>query len=103
MTVTNELPPFDSDDRVALRNFLGTRAGQRLFSRAAADCPQLLTEGETNAILCRTGEVTGFMKALQTLSALTVEDKPASVDSATYPAPEDDDLWKDGRKLNPNP
>lgn len=99
MNIGNDLPDFDSEDRQQLRNFLGTRAGQRLFPRAAADCPALLTQGETNAIMIRTGEVSGYMKALQAISALTVEEKPPTVDSATYPAPEDDALWDDKRKV----
>lgn len=101
MNVGNELPQFDSDDRVALRNFLGTRAGQRLFPRVAAECPQLKLEGETNALLTRTGEVSGFMKALNAISSLTVEESKPVLDSATYPAPEDDSAWNDSRKLNP--
>lgn len=41
------------------------------------------------------------MKALNAISSLTVEESKPVLDSATYPAPEDDSAWNDSRKLNP--
>lgn len=93
-------PPFDTDDRTQWRNFLGTRAGQRIFARVLSECPPLAGGGDTNTILVRNGEVRGFGLAIQALSALAEEERALPTEDPMYPSPEDDDAWKDGKSLN---
>jgi hypothetical protein len=98
--MNQELSPFDSDDRIALTTFLNTRTGQRMIQRLWATSPPLLRSGETNAILIRTGEVTGRSGTIQEIYAMTEPDPSPVSQASLYPSPEDDALWKDGKKVS---
>lgn len=81
--------------------FLATETGKRFYNKFISYVPPLLTSGETNAILIRTGEVNGFRLALNALQDMVQGPPPgATTDAGTnYPAPEDDSKWNDGQKL----
>lgn len=86
----------DVADRDALRVFLRSRTGQRLFSKALDSQPGLLAGGNTNDILIRSGEVRGWAAAISTLISLSATE-PKPDDNAppeNYPSLTDDEAWK---------
>jgi len=99
MEIINQALEWDSDDSTLLRQFLETRAGTRLLPKVAEQAPTLITEGDTNKILCRTGLVAGVGEAIRIILSLA---HPASEENAAatdYPALTDDDKWQDGNKI----
>lgn len=99
MQITNDQLDWDSEDMVAWRTFLGTRAGSRLLPKLLENIPQLLALGESNAILIRSGEVRGWIEAGRTLLALAVPPPEVKNPETTYPDLVDDSKWKDGQTL----
>lgn len=91
--------PWDSDDSANLRNFLGTQTGKRLVPKLLEPAPELLSGGDVNAILIRSGEVkawTGVVAVLDFLAhPVTIEQEAANA----YPALDDDNAWDDGNKI----
>ena len=86
-------PDWDSEDIVAFRAFLKTRAGSRLFAKWLDSTPSLLPGGPTNEILIRNGESRGWSEsaqALMTLAFPATEQKPQSLG---YPSLDDDSQW----------
>lgn len=82
--------------------FLRTETGKRLIPKLVEHAPTLLSTGDTNSILIRTGEFRGFQQAAQTLLSLT-RIAPSEVAPVVneYPPLEDDKAWNDGRELSP--
>lgn len=83
--------------------FLETATGKRLIPKLTENMPELLSGGEINAVLIRSGEVRAFQKAIETLILLAHPPAPApgSSGSSEYPPLEKDDAWNDGQKLTP--
>lgn len=99
MEISNDLS-WDSIDRFALKTFLQTRAGLRLFPKILESVPQLLASGDTNALLVRNGEVRGFSMAVQAALALAEPPpKEQSPERTAYPPLDADDQWNDGQSL----
>lgn len=100
MEISNDSPEWAAEDITALRNFLKTTTGQRLFTNLTSVVPMLLAGGETNAIMIRSGEVRGIQLAVKTILELAyppkVEPDAARTD---YPPLTDDKAWNDGQKL----
>lgn len=102
MNAQLDLAPFDTDDRIALNNFLASRTGQRMLTRLTSEAPTLLRKGDTNEILIRNGEAVGYVTAINNLVALTSEEGPPVQQlEQMYPAPEDDKHWTDGKTTDP--
>lgn len=105
MEVTNELLPWDSEDVAIWHAFLLSRTGQRLIPKVLESTPELLSAGEINSILIRTGEVRGVQEVARTL--LSLANPPREVHSdpsaSNYPALTDDSKWQDGEKLQIQP
>jgi hypothetical protein len=101
MQITNEPLNWDSDDMAAWRVFLGTRAGLRLLPKFLENVPSLLSGGNVNEILIRTGEVRGWAEAGRTLLALQFSLPEAKAPAEAYPPLDADEHWNDGKKVNP--
>lgn len=88
------------EDVLALINFLNTQSGAKLASKLAEMTPGLLSKGDTNEILIRSGEVLGMQNTIRNLLSLTrvVPVEPV-VAANEYPDPTDDSQWNDGQKL----
>jgi len=87
-------------DAEHLATFLDTETGKRLIPRLLVDCPTLLTSGDVNAILIRSGEVRGVQEMVRQMLQLahpSVQDTASS--DTYYPPLEDDKAWNDGQKL----
>jgi hypothetical protein len=99
-----EILANDSDwtptDELALAAFLGTSTGRRFIPSLVSASPGLLTGGEINAILIRTGEVRAFQTVIEAI--LIMAHPPASLREPgnAYPALEDDNAWADGQRLD---
>jgi hypothetical protein len=94
MNTPNDRLEFDSEDVVAWRAFLKTRAGARLFPKWLDSSPALLNGGPTNEILIRCGETRGWSEAAQALMQLAFpapEIKPQTVGYANL---DDDSQWE---------
>lgn len=79
--------------------FLRSRAGSRLFSRAAESAPALMAKGDTNEILIRNGMAIGFGLALNAVLVLSLPSPPPVKIHTDYPPLTDDAAWADGQKL----
>lgn len=99
MEQPNQSSDWDSEDMVQWSTFLRSRAGQRLFPRAAESAPSLMAKGETNEILIRNGMAIGFGVAMQALLALANPLPKAEVAPSEYPPLTDDAAWADGHEL----
>lgn len=99
MEISNELD-WDSNDITALKNFLATKTGLRFVPKILESVPTLLSGGEINTLLVRSGEVRGFSMAVQALMALTAPPAaPTPPQPSAYPPLEADDQWNDGQSL----
>lgn len=99
MELTLDPLEWDSEDRQALRNFLNTRAGSRLLPKVAEELPQLMENGETNAILVRTGVVKGAQEAIKAILLLARPEPETPKETPAYPSLTDDANWNDGSKI----
>ena len=93
MEIVNDGLEFDSEDQALLRQFLGSRAGQRLLPKLLEHAPQLLSGGGINEILIRTGEVRGWQEAAKHLLLLAYPPALPKPETPAYPALDDDDAW----------
>jgi len=104
MDLTSDSLPWDSTDIALWRQFLDTRTGARLIPKLLESVPALLSGGDVNAILIRSGDVRGFSTAARILLSLTIETPVTPVAApANYAALEDDAAWSDGQTLTPTP
>lgn len=101
MEITINEIQWTSDDVVALINFLNTQTGAKMASKLAEMTPPLLSEGDTNKILIRSGEVLGMQNTIRNILSLTrvtpVENNQS--DASEYPSLTDDKQWQDGQSL----
>ncbi len=93
---TLEWSAVDADN---LRSFLNTQTGHRLMAKLYAAAPRLLSKGDVNEILIRSGEVRGCAIAVMEILNLTSSPIPDVQEEKAYPSLYDDDAWKDGNKL----
>lgn len=93
--ITNDTPDWDSDDSLALRAFLQTRAGERLLPRILSSAPALLASGDVNAILIRNGEFRGWQAVSRELLSLAFPspEQPTTDHPSNYPPLEKDSAW----------
>jgi hypothetical protein len=104
--ITMEIPvegpeTWTSIDEQRLADFLNTETGKRVVPRLMEACPELLPNGDTNAILVRNGEVRGMTLALHTLNIMAHPVKFVMPKVGNeFPHLEDDAAWSDGKKLN---
>lgn len=100
MEVTSAPLEWNSNDAIAWREFLKTPTGLRLIPKIVESTPALLSKGDVNEILIRSGEVRGFQAVIQTaLTMTTFAPSAPSAPVATYPPLEDDSKWDDGQRL----
>jgi len=100
MEITPDGLEFNSENIDVWRQFLQTQTGKRLLPKLAELTPILLSEGDINKILIRSGEVRGVQLAIQGLLSLSVHQPDNSkINDTNYPAPENDAAWDDGKKL----
>lgn len=97
MTPAPPSPPtadWNSDDASNLKNFLASKTGERLLVHLGESVPELLSSGEINAILIRSGEVKGGSTLLAQLVSLTVE-TPESLTpvKSAFPDLDDESAW----------
>lgn len=98
MELTTETLEFNSEDVERWAAFLRTQTGSRLIPKLLEGVPSLLSSGDTNAIIGRSGERIGFEKAARDLLALAVPQKEVKTDNA-YPDLLDDEAHNDGQKI----
>lgn len=103
MEITINEIQWTPDDVVALINFLNTQTGAKMASKLAEMAPPLLSEGDTNKILIRSGEVLGMQNTIRNLLSLTrvvpLESEQPGI--TEYPSLTDDAHWQDGHRLKP--
>lgn len=99
MEQPNQSSDWDSEDMVQWSTFLRSRAGQRLFTRAAESAPALMAKGETNEILIRNGMAIGFGLAMQAILALAFPPPKVEAPPSEYPPLTDDAAWADGQTI----
>lgn len=99
MEITNQALEWTSEDSVLLSQFLSTQTGARLLPKVAELAPTLITEGDTNKILCRTGVVSGVGEAIRIILTLAHPAKEEVEAVTDLPALDDDAKWNDGQKL----
>ena len=85
---------WTSTDASSLRTFLESETGQRILHHLSESVPELLSSGEINAILIRSGEVKGGSALLAQLVSLTVE-TPESITpvKSAFPDLDDESAW----------
>ena len=104
MEIINTQLPWSSEDIDLWRQFLNSQTGQRLLPKMLENVPSLLTGGDVNAILIRSGEVRGFQESAQALLAMTQYPPPPTPPSSdNYPPLDRDEHWNDGEKLSELP
>ena len=90
-------------DQERWANFLETETGKRLLPHLAESAPQLLSEGDINKILIRSGEVRGYQNVLRDLILAAHPSAKIEPSTATeYPPLTDDKKWNDGQTLEPD-
>src|SRR6516164_5317883 len=94
--ITRDELPWFTEDEVHWNNFLQTDAGKRLLPKLMEHAPVLFAQGDTNAILIRTGEFRGFQEAVKILLSLTHSPPTPPKQSQSLPPLEDDQAWNDG-------
>jgi hypothetical protein len=99
MEVTNQSLDWDSEDQAQWRQFLQSRAGQRLIPKAAEIMPRPLRTGDATAALIRSGEVLGYQDAISNFLALAFPPPMPEKRSDEYPALTDDSAWDDGQTI----
>lgn len=105
MEITHESLPWDYEDVAIWQSFLSSRTGQRLIPKLLESTPELLSSGEINSILIRTGEVRGVQDVARTLLSLANPPREVKSDpsASNYPSLTDDSKWDDGEKLEIQP
>lgn len=99
--ITDDALPWYTEDEVKWNAFLQSDTGKRLLPRVMEAAPVLLGQGDTNAILIRTGEFRGFAEAIKILLSLTHSQPLPPPPPQSLPSLTDDSAWDDGEKLTP--
>ncbi len=97
--ITDDSLPWYTEDEVKWNVFLQSDTGKRLLPKVMEAAPVLLGQGDTNAILIRTGEFRGFAEAIKILLSLTHSQPLPPPPTQSLPPLEDDQAWNDGQKL----
>lgn len=92
---------WSSEDEINLREFLKTRTGQKFLPKLAESAPGLLSEGDTNKVLIRNGQLLGYQFAIREILSLTMPAPVAQPEKPEYPDLTDDKAWNDGLKIQP--
>jgi hypothetical protein len=95
MQVTNDTIEWTSDNAALLHEFLKTPTGQRLLPRIAEQVPALLSGGDVNALLIRSGEVRGYQDALRNLLAASMPTPEPAKAESSYPSLDDPANWNE--------
>lgn len=90
------LPEWSSDDAAALKLFLESDLGARAMAHVLVDQPSLLDGSDVNKTLVASGQVQGFVLAVESLFRLTYEQPTPTEAHTDYPNLDDDSKWKDG-------
>jgi len=99
--VSADTADWNSDDTIVFRNFLTqTPTGKKLLPKVLESTPPLFSEGDTNKICIRNGEVRGVQIIARALLHLAFPPPAPVVRDDNYPDPTDDTRW-DGEKINP--
>lgn len=88
---------WDSEDQAHWREFLMTRAGQRLLPKVLESAPTLLAKGETNELMIRSGELRGWSECVRTFLSLTAPAPAPTAEPTNYPDLNNDAAWSDGK------
>lgn len=99
MEITLDEVRWNSDDRLALANFLNTVSGSKLLPKLAEMAPTLLSKGDTNEIMIRSGALLGTQDIIKNLLSLARPEPDAPQTPNDYPDPTDDSQWNDGKKI----
>lgn len=103
MIQTNPLetvPAWDSNDVSALRAFLASPTGRKVFPVLVDEGPAIFGT-EPNFVALQAKVVEGYELCLKSLARLTLGiEKPAVEETPAYPSLTDDRYWT-GPKLNP--
>lgn len=101
MEITLTEIQWTPDDVAALITFLNTQSGAKLASKLAEMTPPLLSRGDTNEILIRSGEVLGMQNTIRNLLSLTrvIPSEVSQSVASEYPDLLDDAAHADGHKL----
>ena len=95
------LPEWSSDDAAALKLFLESDLGSRAMAHVLVEQPSLLDGSDVNKTLVASGQVQGFVLAIESLFRLTYE-QPEPIEAPTdYPNLDDDSKWTDGAGAKP--
>lgn len=97
--ITRDSLEWTSEDAYNLRLFLETPTGRRVLPKALESLPPLLSGGDTNPILIRSGEVRGFQLMTEAFLSLTSIAPAPVTEQNAYPPLEDDRAWGDGQKI----
>lgn len=91
----NPEPAWESDDAVALRNFLRSKSGRRLLARIAFRKPGYPPGYDTNARLVVGAVIEGYDLSVATiLGSMTASGEAPEEFAENYPDLEDDDAWR---------
>jgi hypothetical protein len=99
MEITLDEISWTSDDRLALAHFLNTVSGSKLLPKLAELAPVLLSKGETNDILIRSGALLGTQDVIKNVLTLARPEPAAPQQQEPYPDLTDDKQWNDGKKI----
>ena len=75
------------------REFLNTETGRRVVGKALESVPPLLSGGNSNDILIRSGEVRGWSAAAQAFLSLAAPLPKPPEDNPAFPSLDDDSKW----------
>lgn len=92
---------WTQEDETLLRQFLQTRTGTKFLPKVAEIAtPTLFSEGDTNKILVRSGEVRGVQLALSSIYTLAYPAPEPPKETPAYPPLEANEFWPETEKLN---
>lgn len=91
-------PHWDSDDARNLRLFLESDTGVRTLAWLKYWVPELLDGSHKNKTLVASGQVKGYLGAIENLHSLYIENPipdNGTAQSSEYPSLDDDTKWSD--------
>lgn len=92
--ISPESADWNSHDEERWNAFLKTNTGSKLIPKVLESTPALLSGGDINSILVRSGEVRGFQIFVNALLALTHAPELPTTEPTAYPSLEDDTKWE---------
>ena len=70
-----------------------------MIAKLAEAAPTLFSDGDTNRILIRNGELRGYQNALRELLTISIPEPTPQPEKSEYPPLLDDAQWNDGQKI----